>query len=383
MRKVFWEGTHRVRSPHETWDLVSPRLSGYGITRVADVTRLDRIGLPVFMVVRPLSKSLTVAQGKGVTEAAARVSGVMESIEFWHAESACPEPVHSDVAATDLRSPYLLEGLPQYPGSLLTSSMPLHWIEAQGMLSGAPVLVPRCCVELNDLEDGSWCPPALYPSSNGLAGGNCRAEAAVHALYELLERDSVARRHLDSGRSPGVDADTVPDPCCAELIRRIRTNDVWLEIEHVTNRWGVPCFVAHLWSDDLPVVCSGSGAHLDPAIALSRALSEAAQTRLTVITGTRDDVDEVVYATGRRRFEAPPKTSDPVSWSTATAPFTTAFDDIDRELDWLCGLVRDETGGEPALVDLSTAADFSVVKVLAEHLDFRLDIPFYPEEAAS
>jgi ribosomal protein S12 methylthiotransferase accessory factor YcaO len=34
----------------------------------------------------------------------------------------------------------------------------------------------------------------------------------------------------------------------------------------------------------------GAGCHLDPTLALSRALCEAAQTRLTRIAGTRDDI---------------------------------------------------------------------------------------------
>ena len=84
--KRFRLGTHRVRPPEETWEALRGVLPRVGITRVADVTGLDRIGIPVWQAVRPASRSLSVSQGKGATPAAARASAVMESIELWHAE---------------------------------------------------------------------------------------------------------------------------------------------------------------------------------------------------------------------------------------------------------------------------------------------------------
>src|SRR5436309_1928919 len=90
-QKQFLAGTHRSRDPQETVDGVRPHFGELGITRVANVTGLDRIGIPVVMVVRPNSRSLSVSQGKGLTLAAARASGIMESLESHHAERAdCP-----------------------------------------------------------------------------------------------------------------------------------------------------------------------------------------------------------------------------------------------------------------------------------------------------
>ncbi len=59
-------GTHRVSSPDETRERIWPWLKPFGITRVANVTGLDCIGIPVVAVYRPNSRSLSVAQGKGV-----------------------------------------------------------------------------------------------------------------------------------------------------------------------------------------------------------------------------------------------------------------------------------------------------------------------------
>ncbi|MET0410357.1 MAG: YcaO-like family protein, partial [Polyangiaceae bacterium] len=77
---------NRARSPAETFARLQPLFPLVGITRVANVTGMDSIGIPVFMVVRPNARSLSVSQGKGLSEGAAKISGVMESVEQWHAE---------------------------------------------------------------------------------------------------------------------------------------------------------------------------------------------------------------------------------------------------------------------------------------------------------
>src|SRR3989442_15128503 len=88
--KAFRNGTHRATSPEATLDRTNPWFNEIGITRIGNVTGLDAIGLPVVMVCRPNSRSVAVSQGKGLTLAAAKASGLMEAIELWHAETAIP-----------------------------------------------------------------------------------------------------------------------------------------------------------------------------------------------------------------------------------------------------------------------------------------------------
>ena len=84
--KAFTDGTHRLIPPQETIDRVRHVLPVMGITRVANVTGLDTIGIPVVMVCRPNSRSISVSQGKGCDISAAKASGLMESVESYHAE---------------------------------------------------------------------------------------------------------------------------------------------------------------------------------------------------------------------------------------------------------------------------------------------------------
>ncbi len=84
--KTYRLGTHRTVDPAATLARVRPHLASMGITRIANVTGLDRTGVPVVMVCRPNARSLAVSQGKGLTLDAAKASGVMEAIELYHAE---------------------------------------------------------------------------------------------------------------------------------------------------------------------------------------------------------------------------------------------------------------------------------------------------------
>ena len=78
----FRLGTHRRQPPVATLAAIRPIAAHCGVTRLADVTGLDTIGIPVFQAIRPLARSLSVSQGKGVTRVAARVSALMEAIEL-------------------------------------------------------------------------------------------------------------------------------------------------------------------------------------------------------------------------------------------------------------------------------------------------------------
>lgn len=64
-RKAFVRGTQRLVSPAETLARVLPYVRAMGITRIADVTGLDFVGIPVVMVCRPNGRSISVAQASG------------------------------------------------------------------------------------------------------------------------------------------------------------------------------------------------------------------------------------------------------------------------------------------------------------------------------
>ena len=70
---------------------VRPFAAQMGITRLGNVTGLDRIGIPVVVAVRPNSRSVSVSQGKGIELPQAMTSALMEAVEGVHGELARKE----------------------------------------------------------------------------------------------------------------------------------------------------------------------------------------------------------------------------------------------------------------------------------------------------
>jgi ribosomal protein S12 methylthiotransferase accessory factor len=364
-------GTRRTRDPLDTLERITPRLGDYGITRLADVTDLDVIGIPVVMSVRPLATTLSVSQGKGATLTHARVSAAMEAIELWHAEHAVPKAELEGVAAAELDLPYAVTDLEQVDGSLLTDRTRLDWITAE-ILTGGETPVPRESVHIS-MTGTAWRGHHLSSSSNGLASGNTVAEATVHALYEQIERDCTAALALRPvGERVIVDPDSVSDPHCADLIRRVRSAGGWLEVADASlDQWRpVKCFTCYLWMPDMGTMFGGAGAHTSPQIALSRAITEAAQSRLTFIAGTRDDLDPRAYQDQTVRAPSAERILTP--WPEVAASDAPAGTD-GEELDRLVELITAATGTAPMRVDLTrpdAAEDFAVVKTLCPGLAF-------------
>src|SRR5262245_34190876 len=167
-----------------------PLMKGIGITRIANVTGLDCVGIPVCLAVRPNSRSLSVAQGKGLTVDAAKASALMESIETWHAESL-RVPLRRESASVPRREGSVLEPqkLPLKRPGVFDESEPILWLEGWDFVVGRPTYVPEELVNLNSLV---WDDARRFaPSSNGLAAGNHLLEALVHGLCEVIERDAL------------------------------------------------------------------------------------------------------------------------------------------------------------------------------------------------
>ncbi len=78
--KKYKQDTHRALPPEDTFLRVQSLMPAAGITRVADITSLDRIGIPVFSSIRPMAAkgAISVYNGKGATPAEARVSAMIE-----------------------------------------------------------------------------------------------------------------------------------------------------------------------------------------------------------------------------------------------------------------------------------------------------------------
>src|SRR5262245_28413269 len=142
-RKGHSLGTHRLVPPGETVERVRAVMGEMAITRIANVTGLDRIGIPVIMVCRPNARSIAVSQGKGLDLAAATASGLMESIETFHAEQIDrPLKLASLVDLVATHSVIDVAGLPRAAADRFHEHLAILWIEGRNFLSGGTVWLP-------------------------------------------------------------------------------------------------------------------------------------------------------------------------------------------------------------------------------------------------
>ena len=288
-RKVYMNDTQRTVSPEETLARVERVLPAAGITRVADITNLDRIGIPVFSSIRPTAGAgaVSVYNGKGATPAEAKVSAMMEGIERYSAELD---------SRTLLVSPYsrLCGGEISVldPARLILPAgsipdAPIPWVTGYDLGAEEEILVPASAV-FHPL-------PREYPqlfrtSTNGLASGNTREEAVFHALMEIIERDawSLAEVTRDTGPQVG----EIDDPLAGSLLEKFGAAGVEVTVKDITSDIGIPTIAAV--SDDTllqdpALLTIGMGTHTSARIAVLRALTEVAQSRLTQIHGARED----------------------------------------------------------------------------------------------
>ena len=294
------DGTIRAHGLEDTWRRVLPFFDTFGISRVADVTELDTLGLPVSMCIRPSAKNLTSCQGKGLSQLAARVSAVMESIERWHAEN-----LHLPIFLDSYKS---LQSSTTYAAAVdpkiffnerflrsIHDEQKIRWCEGRNLLDDQAFLIPYDYINL-DTFDVSPYSVLFNSSANGLASGNTRDEATLHAIFELIERHNF---YYWSQLSPVEKSHTEVTLANFPGLPLLDSDDIKVRVWNISSNINIPTFQCAIYSEDpmrqLPV-CLGRGCHEFDTIAIYRAITEAAQSRLTLIAGSRDDMSASLYS---------------------------------------------------------------------------------------
>lgn len=376
----------RARAPEATLAAIAPHLGACGITRSASVTGLDDLGVPTWVAIRPNGLVLQVSNGKGLSDAAARVSALMEAIELHHAETPLAARLVR-ASAADLRA-----GVPAGARVLLPDDLPAglqtywherfagEWTHGTDMAGGAAVWAPSSAVY--------FCRrPGLHEtSSNGLASGNTGAEAALHALYELIERDAMCRLRAGGrirlrGRARVVDVSSLPHPPLRAIVERATAVGTRVVLVALPTAVPVHAFWAVLvGSGALAPVSSlnvGWGAHVDPGVAAARALTEAAQSRLGFIHGGRDDivrkpVSTATEAKSSAAFRFFAGLAPDCGWADVAAkPTLPLRGPPEADVSALVSALADAGLGPPVLFDLSCPDKrIPVVRVICPGLGF-------------
>jgi ribosomal protein S12 methylthiotransferase accessory factor len=370
----------------ETLHRVRPLLRRIPVTRVADLTPLDDIGLPVFSACTPLATDLAVHLGKGVDPDSARLSAVMEAIERVSAESVEAAGVQRQSFDALRRRPLGRVMLDPRAFTLPAASRfrpdsEIGWVPGHDLLPGDPVWLAGD-LAINPPRDGVL----VDIDTNGLASGNTYLEAVVHAICEVIERDAFSQ--LEFGTIFGdahdhrmpvrtVDLATVP-PAAGAIVERLQAAGQHVVLLDITSDLGVATFAAHVLDPSYPspggkapMLFLGLGTHPDASVAAVRSLVEANQGRLARIQGARDS-----FNTGRTRLRA--ATLLDLLGRLAPAPGvdfaeirTAPSDDLLGDLEFLLDRLRTSGVERCVVVDLTRTPGLSQFVVDMRRVDPR------------
>ncbi|MBA4396771.1 MAG: methanogenesis marker 1 protein [Syntrophus sp. (in: bacteria)] len=299
--KAYMLETHRSKSPADTFRFIDGMKETLGMNSFRDATSLDRIGLPVFTCwrIRP-DQSKTWHTGKGLTAVQAQVSLTMEAIERYCSEFRDEyrgRLILDSYRNLKKKSLAVLDPatliLPQF--SQYAQDDVFYWVSGYDLIGGEEILAPACAVyHPFHLDDK----PLINTHTDGIASGNTMEEAVFHALMEVIERDawSIVKFSGDACDAIAVE-DRPENQFLLDIVDKFNRADIEITAKDITSNIGIPVIAA--FSQDLEqesmIPIDGFGAHLDPKVAMARALTETATTRALFIQkygfdGLREDL---------------------------------------------------------------------------------------------
>ncbi|AFZ08005.1 bacteriocin biosynthesis cyclodehydratase domain protein [Oscillatoria nigro-viridis PCC 7112] len=310
-RKQFThDGGHRAATPEQTLQkyqhLIGP------VTGV--VTELVRISDPANPLVhtyraghsfgsstslRGLRHTLRhKSSGKGKTDSQSRASGLCEAVERYSAIFQGDEPrkwatlaelgdlaIHPEQCLCFSEAQYANRDMLNERATVAHDWIPQRFVPSQA-IDWTPmwslteqthkyVPIAMCYYHYPSPPNHHFC----RNDSNGNAAGNTLEEAILQGFLELVERDSVALWWYNRLSRPAVDLCSFNEPYFVQLQQFYQESDRDLWVLDLTADLGIPAFVgvSNRKSGSSERLVLGFGAHLDPSIAILRALTEVNQ----------------------------------------------------------------------------------------------------------
>ncbi|MDR2829942.1 MAG: YcaO-related McrA-glycine thioamidation protein [Methanobrevibacter sp.] len=286
-----FDSSFRTVNPEQTIKNYEKKTKIAGITRISDITHLDSVGIPVFSAIRPTAQDggVSVYSGKGATKIQAKASAMMEGFERYSSEK---QDIDDERI---IKEPYQKIENPIELNSLNLPKIDynngkIEWIESAEINTGKKYHVPANSV-FHPYISSSYL--RLFRSNtNGLASGNVLEESVLHGIFEVVERDSWSIFELTKLNNKEIELNDFKNPLINEMLEKFENSNIEIKLMDLTADVNIPTIAAS--SDDKllkdpALLTFGVGTHLNPEIAVMRALTEVAQSRVTQIHGTRED----------------------------------------------------------------------------------------------
>jgi YcaO-like protein with predicted kinase domain len=263
----------------------------FQVTRVGEITGLDRVGVPVWAATRPCAKVISVTAGKSLDSQMARAGAIAEAIEYSTFENPTGEFITQNWTAFDSKNLQLAKGADWKTATEIPVEHITHFS------TGKQILYPSDLIWLGDRTGKAGL---FQRTSNGQSVAGTFEEAFLAGLYECVERDAITIRTCamtEFGRIPPKHDLSILQGNLATLRDKIAASGLELFLFHCTFDIPLPVYWAIVIdrSGELAPF-AGWGCNLDSRIAAERAILEAVQSRLVYISGARDDIQ-------RRNFD--------------------------------------------------------------------------------
>jgi ribosomal protein S12 methylthiotransferase accessory factor len=404
-------GTSRIQPVEETLEKVNPLVKEIGITRIADITNMDRLQIPNYSAVLPGTEDyIWVYSGKGPTKNHAKASVIMESIERYSSLPANYEGKILKGKYKELSKSYNVLKYDEVIEPLsfqLNNEMNMDYCIGYDLINQTDILVPSPLAIFRYTPN----PPSINPYSffhtNGLASGNVMEEAICHALCEVVERDAVSIAEFSSSafqyhilktiendilkegiRIKSLDSKNFIDdntiysdidlngldyPPVERIVRQFKKCQISLTVKDITTEIGIPTFIASSveWvNHDYGYLVEGHGTHPDSRIALMRAITEVSQSRAANIQGSRDDLRKMKYD--------PQNSDENRSWQFMVSSKKKAFtevksfyhEDILDDIKLILGKLKDKGFKNAIVVNLTNSRlQVPVVRIIVPGLE--------------
>ncbi len=303
---TFRENGHRIVGPEETTNRIRSILKGVGEDYSAHLvsTKLGSILSEHFFVHQASMDSLfdnfgkNYSLGKGLTPEQSLASAFCELVERFSAMYE-PKDAVTRGSVVDLKARYRILhphciGIPrirQLRGQeldLFVEEQPIDWVVGWDLLAEEPLLVPLAYSHLFSPIDQVSPNRLVEPRPNGIACGNCMEEALLQGIFEVVERDAQAIFTWNQLPMPEVLLDTLPveeNKTLGKALAALHASDLQVILKDITTDTKVPTLYAFGVdeSGEGPAFQWGVGSHLDPGVAVSRAITELFQARAKLL----------------------------------------------------------------------------------------------------
>jgi ribosomal protein S12 methylthiotransferase accessory factor len=275
----------KIISPGETVRRFRKKLAEMDLDILEETVRIDngRLDIPVYFSVCGKDAHEVIGtkkqMGKGATIEQSEASAVMELGERYSFFSFCRDPnnflvktyrdLDEPAISLDLIARSVHDESSEVARALdIFASIPLKWVWAYNLTRNEPVLVPfNWFFAINEF--------------NGPSAGNCREEAILQGICEIVERhvsSIVSRNRLVVN---GLNLDSATDPAVLDMLGKYRRAGIRLFASDFTLDTGIPSvgimgYDPSTFPERSEIVWT-AGTTPDPQKALSRALTEVAQ----------------------------------------------------------------------------------------------------------